>query len=142
MQLCCTFVCMFVREMKSSKDISSSLDVLGFAGSFICAIHCLAIPLMVSLGLLGHMHMHETFAWEWILFVFLLAIALLSLISSFRSGHRDSRPLLLGILGLAMIAIGESFPHSTGHFLSGIGGLALAAAHFLNWSLLRRLARS
>ncbi len=127
--------------MRERKILGIGLDVWGFSGSFLCAIHCLALPFLVSMGLLGHLHLHATFVWEWILFVVLLLIAIGSLIGSFRKSHRDAGPLLMAGLGIALIFIGTVNHEHFSHFMSGIGGLILAAAHFQNWRLLHRRKR-
>lgn len=125
--------------MKEKKFLGISLDVIGFTGSFLCAVHCLALPLLVSFGLLGHLHLHQTPTWEWLLFVALLGVAIASLLSSFRNTHQNLTPVVMGFAGLLLILIGEINHQHVSHFLSGIGGLLLASAHFLNWSLLRKI---
>ena len=125
--------------MKEKKVLGISLDMIGFTGSFLCAIHCLALPLLVSFGLLGHLHLHHTPTWEWMLFVVLLAVAISSLVSSYRGIHRNIAPVILGFAGLFLILAGEMNHEHVSHFLSGIGGLILASAHFLNWSLLKKV---
>ena len=128
--------------MKEKKLFGISLDVLGFSGSFLCAVHCLAIPVLVSFGALSHFHLHITFAWEWVLFMLLLAIAIASLYGSYRHNHRDPRPLVVAAVSVLLITIGEFYHHGAGHLISGVGGLFLASAHLLNWTMLRRLLRS
>ncbi len=125
--------------MKEKKFLGISLDMIGFTGSFLCAIHCLALPLLVSFGLLGHLHLHETPTWEWLLFFVLLTVAITSLLSSYRNSHRNLLPVVMGLAGLLLILIGEINHQHVSHFLSGIGGLLLAGAHFINWSLLKKM---
>ena len=125
--------------MKEKKIFGLSLDFWGFSGSFLCAVHCLALPILVSIGVLGHMHLHETFIWEWMLFFVLLVIAVVSLVSSFRHRHGNFLPLALATVGIAFIFIGIIYHAHAAHFWSGVGGLSLATAHLLNWFLLRKL---
>ena len=127
--------------VKERRDtISNPLDILGFTGSFLCALHCLALPLLISLGVIGHIH--PSFAWDWILFGFLLSIACISLVSSYRQMHRDVRPLILAGLSICLIAVGELNHHTFGHLLAGIGGIGLAASHLLNWHIVRSITSS
>ena len=124
---------------KEKKIFGISLDLLGFSGSFLCAIHCLALPILVSLGALSHIHLHHTYTWEWILFAALLMIAIASLWTSFRSSHGDTRPLVIAFVGILLILIGIVGHEYFGHAVSGLGGLLLAGAHMINWMLMRRV---
>ncbi len=121
--------------MNEKKLFGISLDFFGFSGSFLCAIHCLALPFLVSIGVLGHAHLHETAIWEWMLFLLLLVIAVASLATSYRNAHRNIWPLAMGMIGLSTIMVGE-VTHLGGHVFAGMGGIFLAAAHLLNWSLI------
>ena len=124
--------------MREKRFLGLPLDVIGFSGSFLCAIHCLALPILVSIGAIGHVHLHETFAWEWLLLAVLLVVAVVSLWHSFRQVHGHFVPLIIAVVGISLILAGEYNHAHSSHFWSGIGGLFLAGSHFFNFALLRR----
>ncbi|MEL6660190.1 MAG: MerC domain-containing protein [Bacteroidota bacterium] len=120
--------------------IRSYLDLLGFSASFLCAVHCLLMPLVLSFGLVGGMSWLES-AWvEWSFILSTLVLASWSLVSSFPK-HRNSRPLLFAGLGFVLIVVlHHLFEDTIGHYLAAIGGAMVAYAHYMNWRLLRRKA--
>lgn len=114
----------------------SPLDLFGAAASLVCALHCLALPLLLAFApVLGErLHSHA----------FDLGFAAFALgFGGFVLGrawirHRDPTPLRwFGLASLLLIA-GVTVLHDVpGHTLVlGAGGLALALAHLRN----RRLA--
>ncbi len=110
-------------------------DRLGILLSSLCAIHCLATPLLLlALPVAG-----EFFEAEWIhvgMALFVLPVGLLAFFSGFRH-HRQKRVLSLGILGLALVAGASFLPHEfveVGEFdvVTITGGILLVVAHLLN----------
>lgn len=94
-----------------------SLDALGIGASFVCAVHCAVLPLlMTALPLLG-LELFENEAIEWCL---LGGSFLLGFVSMYRGYYRHHQRLLPGVL-----------------FLSGF--VCLVAGHLLHgrlWGLL------
>lgn len=123
--------------------IRSYLDLLGFSASFLCAVHCVLMPLVLSMGLLGGMSWLES-AWvEWSFILTTLVLASWSLFGSL-SKHRNTKPLIIAALGFVLIIVlHEWFGHGAGHYFSALGGILVAYAHYLNWRLLhaKQLAR-
>lgn len=117
----------------------SHWDKLGIAGSGLCLLHCLALPVLVgvlpSLGLafLADEIVHEILAFA------LIAFAALAFIPGYRR-HQDKRVVGLMAIGLGLIlsAIwGASFLdlHGAGEtVLSVAGSVFLISAHYLNHS--------
>lgn len=116
-------------------------DRLGFSASTICAIHCAAMPLLLSvlptlgLGFLAH----GTF--EIIMIVTSIMIAAITLGSSYRI-HRRLNPILMMISG-GMILIFNFVGHEshselieTLHpYIAAFAGLMIASAHWVNMRL-------
>lgn len=102
---------------------------IGLSG--LCLIHCLALPLMISvLPIAG--------AWaeaEWVHWLFVALAAPVSFWTLMRL--RPRMWLLLGLAGggLALLVAGAAeFPsHELETPITVVGGLLLATAHFLNW---------
>ncbi|MGO1893813.1 MAG: MerC domain-containing protein, partial [Luteimonas sp.] len=108
-----------------------SADRIGFAASFLCAIHCALLPvvlgLLPALGLKfgGWVDIDQGFV------VFATLLGLTTLTVGYRR-HRAFRAWALLVPGLALVWAG-SFTHLHDHTLAHagimtIGGLLLAAA--------------
>ncbi|WP_256003421.1 MerC domain-containing protein [Pedobacter deserti] len=115
---------------------SERLDQLGITASVGCAIHCAALPLMVtSLPLIGM----EFLASPWVetsMIVLSVIIAVTSLSTTYKR-HRNTTPLLALLCGFALIASGHFLWHEAEALLIPLGGITIAAAHYINWKLNR-----
>ncbi len=120
---------------------SSSLgtaDRVGFAASFLCAVHCAVLPLVLAVlpafGLKfgGWIDIDQAF----VVFATLLGASTLTL--GYRR-HRVFRAWFWLLPGLALVWLGAFTPlhdHGISHaVVMTIGGLMLAAAHFINLRL-------
>ena len=114
-------------------------DVWGMGVSFLCAAHCMLIPVLMAASTYGGMVWLESHTLEWIFIAASLVIASWSLVQSYLSRHRKAMPLLVVSAGFLLIIIGQQFNSGAQeHLITGIGGLVIALAHFLNWKLLSR----
>lgn len=110
--------------------------------SGLCLIHCLATPVLLSLGGLGLIG--SAFTSEWVHVVLILPIALLAL-ASLPSGwkrHRRRLPPVAGSLGLALLVTALFAPHEAEAALSISGGLLLIGAHLSNRFHCNRLLKA
>ena len=85
----------------STSHPQTRLDTAGAAASFVCAVHCMVVAL-----LLGVMPTLAFLAASWIEWAFLAtstAIGLVSLIPGYRR-HRMRKPLALFTVGIAVLA--------------------------------------
>jgi len=113
-------------------------DRIGFAASFLCAVHCALMPVLLGLmPLLGtKLTAFEGVDVAFVVFVSVLGVTTLTL--GWRR-HRVRRALLLLLPGLILLWTGSAtylHEHVVLHavFMT-TGGLAVAAAHFLNLRL-------
>lgn len=108
------------------------VDTTGVCLSFTCAIHCLAMPLLVAvLPLLGLGFLVSERA-EVVLIIGAVGLAIASLAWGVRH-HRSWRALLILIVALAFLGTAHTF--AEGNFemiLHGVGGILLAASHLAN----------
>lgn len=114
--------------------IRSYLDVMGFSASFLCAIHCMLMPLVLSFGLVGSSWLESPLV-EWTFIVSTLILASWSLLGSLPN-HNNKRPLVIAAIGFVIILGVHLFEHVVGHFVAAIGGVLIAYAHYLNWRLM------
>ena len=109
-------------------------DALGLTLSGLCLIHCVAIPVaaLSAPTLLGLLAGEDTLT-----HIALLALALpiggFAFFSSWRR-HRSSDTLIIGIVGLVVMALGVShvFGHDNEIILTITGVLTVGCAHGIN----------
>jgi len=108
------------------------LDHLGMVASIACAVHCAALPLVITaLPLLGL----EFLANLWIevsMIVLSLIVGILSLRLSYPK-HKKVVPILVLIIGFLLIATGHLIFEQLEAVIVPLGGFTIAAAHLINW---------
>jgi hypothetical protein len=116
------------------------LDRVGATASLLCAIHCAALPLVVTLlPLVGLQFLAEEWV-EWLLVGAAAAVGITSLCFGYRE-HRSRRALgVLGV-GLTLIFLGrilekQDWP-AWGVPILVLGGVTVAGAHVFNQILCR-----
>jgi hypothetical protein len=116
-------------------------DRFGAVASFLCAIHCAALPFVLALlPLLGLEFLADP-RFERAFVVFACALALLTLVNGYRR-HRRPVPLMLAFPGLSLLLLGvtvaEQYQLALHSTLVTCGGVLLASAHFVNLRIDRR----
>lgn len=110
-------------------------DRIGATASFLCAIHCAALPFMLALLPLLGLGFLADHRFERAFVLFACVLALVSLLSGYRR-HRRVLPLRLALPGLALLVLGvtvaEGYSIGVHSVLVTCGGLLVAAAHFIN----------
>lgn len=102
-------------------------DFMGIVASMTCAVHCLAVPLIASMGMMNTGHHNHVF--DFVFLSFGLVFAGFSLFRDVKV-HRNFVPILLGLVGFTMLIIGI-LNHIS--LLSFFGGSAIAIAHIINF---------
>lgn len=115
---------------------TEKLDQLGMTASIACAIHCAALPFLITtLPLLGLNFLADS--WVEITMICLsLTIGIWSLGTSYPK-HRKILPITVLIIGFALIGSGHYVLHEMEAILIPLGGFTIAAAHFVNWKYSR-----
>lgn len=112
-----------------------AFDRVGAVASFLCAVHCAALPFVLTLLPLLGLEFLADHRFERGFVMFACALAMLSLIGGFRR-HRRPMSLLLALPGLALLLLGvtvaEDYSIALHSVLVTCGGLLVAAAHFVN----------
>ena len=111
-----------------------NIDLAGFIVSFLCAIHCAAMPILISWGLLSSTALESHAIFEWVIIGLSIIIASWSLFRSYIRDHRNLIPILIVTFGFALILI-DHLSHAHGWMLV-VGGLSIASAHLVNWKML------
>lgn len=120
---------------QNKKRWSSLADRVGATASFLCAIHCAALPFVLALLPVLGLGFLADHAFERGFVMFASSLALFSLISGYRHHHRPLA-LLLALPGLVLLIVGVTFAEKYSIGLHSVmvtcGGLLVAAGHFVN----------
>jgi len=124
------------------QTLSSSdfLDKTGAAISWLCAVHCLAMPFLISFLPLFGISFLAGEEIEYVFIGFSFAVALTSLLPAYFRQHRKIRTLLLFITGICFVILADIlFEESIAGKLLFVlaGAICITSAHFIN----RRLCR-
>ncbi len=131
------FGCIYYFCRMKIQKITYRLDNAGMTASTLCAIHCAAVPLLITVLPLWGL---EFLAAGWVELMMIgiaLLIGSLSLGMSFMH-HKKILPLLILLLGFSMIAAGHLPVLKVSEaIVVPAGGLTIAAAHLINWRFTR-----
>jgi hypothetical protein len=120
---------------------SGKLDRIAIVLSGTCMLHCLALPLLVTLFPIGQGSLLEEQSFHLIMLVLILPTSLIALTIGCRK-HKDVMTISLGVVGLALLTFTALFGHPVfgelgERFVTSIGGLILGAAHIQNFRCCR-----
>ncbi|WP_308992496.1 MerC domain-containing protein [Mariniflexile litorale] len=117
---------------------NNTIDLIAFSSSLICAVHCAAIPVVLSFSSLSSLHFLENPYIEWTFISFGLVFVLTSLLPSYKKVHHQIKPLLYATLAFAFIAVGRLNLTELWEIINTvIGAFIVALAHYLNWKLVQ-----
>ena len=135
---------LYPKKMKPqtiSKSINSeNTTKFGLVLPFLCAIHCIALPFLVSLLPFLGQSFFSSEIFEWLM---LLTGACTSayLLMRDRRIHKRFSPIILALLSFGMLSLGHIF-HGISHieFISiGLGCTSLLFAYVLNWNFIKKM---
>ena len=124
-----------VRGTQRSFFSRCTLDRIGMWVSTTCAVHCAALPLLLTVSGLGWLGSELL---EWGIIAFSFVVASLRLSYSYLKQHRRFDSVLLFLIGASSILLAKSetleFLYAEAVFMT-IGGLVIAVAHWHNHRL-------
>jgi MerC mercury resistance protein len=110
-----------------------ALDRTGVLASGLCAIHCVALPFLLSASIFSSWTFLRDEKLENIFLISSALIAVCSLVPSCITHHKRSMPLVILVCGLVSIVISR-FMVDTGEVaFASLGASLVATAHFLNY---------
>lgn len=117
---------------------NQTLDLIALSSSLICAVHCAAIPVVLSFSSLGSLHFLGNPYIEWAFISFGLVFVLTSLWPSYKKVHHQTKPLVYAALGFGFITLGRLDLNEVWEITNTVIGASLVSvAHYVNWKLLR-----
>lgn len=117
------------------------LDFIGFSASLLCAIHCISLPIILSLSTLGGLAWLENEAIELSFIACSVIVASWSLFHSYFRVHSRKEALLIAFTGFSIIIISHVFFPSLEPILMMFAGISIAWAHWLNWRLVNQVKK-
>lgn len=127
--------------MKTSNKntVRIPIDALGMMASIVCAIHCAALPLLLSLSTLTSLHFLANPWIEYSVIILSLFLALVSFLPAFKRHHGKYSPLIFLGVGFVFIGFGQSGLFSIDEVILTVSGASfIATAHAINWALVIR----
>ena len=110
-------------------------DRLGATASFLCAIHCAALPFVLALLPFIGLQFLADHRFERGFVFFACTLALFALITGYRR-HQRVLPLLLAVPGLLLLIFGVTYAEGISIIVHSVlvtcGGLLVASSHFVN----------
>lgn len=118
---------------QSHRHSTIKIEKIGFYVSLLCAIHCIATPLLVTLLPYVGGHLLQNHTWELWFILGSVVLAGAILWGDYKK-HQYRLPLTLLLASLSVKALevlwlGEAFEFITG----ALGGLLIALAYYFNW---------
>jgi len=118
----------------------SAGDASGIVVAVVCALHCMAGPLLVAAAPLLALEWIEHPGVEWALVVVSLITSSAAIVSGWRWHRRSGAlPLLMaGVVGLLVTRLGPELAEETERLAVGAAAAVLVLAHLVNIQMLRR----
>lgn len=112
-------------------------DAMGIFTSIACAIHCAALPLILSaLPIFGVNIIHNNF-FEWVMITIAFCIGIFALFHGYSKHHGSIVPLLIFSSGFIFLVLKQFFSSLEYWFLA-VAVVSIVSAHFYNYRLSRK----
>ncbi|MFZ6013987.1 MAG: MerC domain-containing protein [Bacteroidota bacterium] len=121
---------------KKRMVVASLLDKAGMWTSALCALHCVALPMLVTISSLGGLVILDTPVVENTLFGVSVLLGTSSLFPSYFKHHRRLYPILILLSGFFLIGLSRFMVNES--MVVSLGATLLASAHFFNYSLFKK----
>lgn len=131
--------------MQAPHEFSQSADRTAIGLSFVCAIHCLLLPIAVAVLPSATLIGFEDELFHRLLLIVVMPVSAFALVSGLRR-HHNRTVLVMGVAGLMVLIIGAAFGHDwfgeTGErVVTLVGSVLVALSHYRNFQLCQTPAR-
>lgn len=114
------------------------LDRAGMWASALCAIHCIALPMLVAISAFSGLAFLDDPRVENVIITVSILLGTSSLLPSYFKHHRKIFPILILLFGFFFIGLSRFMMHVCEQVLVSAGAALVASAHFLNYRLCRK----
>ncbi|MFN8673028.1 MAG: MerC domain-containing protein [Candidatus Sericytochromatia bacterium] len=130
MKLCFKWILLTRIEMKNF--INNKLDSIGFSASFICALHCAFLPILLTSISTSKLSFLSNPFFEITMILISVFIGITSLLPSYKE-HKNLIPLASLFLGFIFIFMGHFVVgESLESIITPIGAFIVAFSHIIN----------
>jgi hypothetical protein len=129
-----------VSNVLAARDRGAWLDRLGMSAGVLCAVHCLALPVVAALMPIAGLELVSGEGIEWAFAIVATALGGLSLVPGFLRVHRRVQPVFLLLLGTSLLLAGRALVADGSQVEMPIvltGALSMVLAHATNVKLCR-----
>lgn len=124
--------------------LSPQLDRIGVLLSATCLLHCLALPVLLTIAPMTQVGLLDEHSFHLLLLWFIVPISLVALTIGCWQ-HKDKMILMLGVVGLGLLLGTGLSGHTyvspfTERLITVAAGLILATAHLRNFKICRATA--
>lgn len=125
--------------MQARDELAQSADKAAIGLSFLCALHCLLLPVAVALLPSAAMFGVDDELFHRLLLIVVLPVSAFALVSGLRK-HRNQTVLIAGLSGLLVLIVGAAIGHDTfgetgERIVTVVGSFLVAFSHFRNFQL-------
>jgi hypothetical protein len=118
------------------------LDRTGMLTSALCAVHCIAVPVLISTSALGSWAFLRNEHMENVVLAISAMVAVSSLIPSYIRHHRKVLPITMLSVGFCLIGMSRLLVELDESVMTSSGAALVATAHFLNFRYCKKLERA
>jgi hypothetical protein len=114
------------------------LDKTGMWTSALCAIHCMAVPALVSMSAFSHWTFLHDERLEGVALVVGAILAISSLLPAYSKHHKNLLPIVVLLAGLILLALSRFLVNVSESIMTSSGATLVASAHFLNYRFCKK----
>src|SRR5688572_14991888 len=118
------------------------LDRTGMWTSALCAVHCIAVPVLISMSAFGSLAFLHNEHMENVVLAISAIVAVSSLIPSYVKHHRKVFPIIILLLGFCLIGMSRLSVGLDESVMAASGAALVATAHFSNFRYCKKLERA
>lgn len=120
--------------MRTSSNLSI-LDTAGMWASALCALHCLFLPVLLSVSAFSGLLILEDPMLENGLLVFSFILGTASLFPSYLNHHKNEKAIVVLMSGFLLIGFSRFTEGFSESLITATGAMLVAFAHYINFRL-------
>jgi TRAP-type uncharacterized transport system fused permease subunit len=127
--------------MTSHKRVTTTqylLDKTGIWMSAICAVHCLVLPMFLSVSIFSGLAFMQDERIENAVLVMSAIVGAASLFPASIRHHKKLTPVIVLLCGFVMISLGKFLFTEYETVLTSSGAIIVAVSHYVNFKLCRK----